>query len=280
MKSKIAGWVMASVVISGLMGPAMAADTIKIGFHAPLTGFAASDGKSATEGATLAVSQINAAGGVLGKPLELVVYDDEAKPAQAIPIANKLIGQDKVVAGISGSYSGATRSAAGIFQESKIPYISAYGIHPDITRAGEYVFRTSFLGHVQGKAGAKLLGEMMGKKKVVTITLQNDFGQSLAAGFAERREQGEMEIHHGIGIHSGPVLAGNVGSVKRKTYSLLGDTVNLASRLQVLNKQLATDILLSGETRNRLVLSDTLLQPMGQHTVKGKTEPVVVYAVV
>jgi branched-chain amino acid transport system substrate-binding protein len=113
-----------------------------------------------------------------------VVYDDEAKPARSIPIANKLIGQDKVVVGISGSYSGATRSAAGVFQEAKVPYISAYGIHPDITRAGEYVFRTSFLGHVQGKAGAKLLGEMMGKKKVVMITLQNDFGKSLAAGFS------------------------------------------------------------------------------------------------
>ncbi len=185
MKSKIAVWALACCLVAWLISPAMAADTIKIGFHAPLTGFAASDGKSATEGAKLAVSQINEAGGVLGKKLELVVYDDEAKPAQAIPIANKLIGQDNVVVGISGSYSGATRSAAGIFQESKIPYISAYGIHPDITRAGEYVFRTSFLGHIQGKAGAKLLGEMMGKKKVVMITLQNDFGQSLAAGFEE-----------------------------------------------------------------------------------------------
>ncbi len=96
---------------------------------------------------------------------------------------------------------------------------------------------------------------------------------------AERRERGEIEIHHGIGIHSGPVLAGNVGSSKRKTYSMLGDTVNLASRLQVLNKKLATDILISDETRSRLVLSDTALRPMGPHTVKGKTEAVVVYAV-
>jgi branched-chain amino acid transport system substrate-binding protein len=185
MKRNIAVWAVACLAMMMLAGPAMAADTIKIGFHAPLTGFAASDGKSATEGARLAVSQVNAAGGVLGKQLELVVYDDEAKPAQSIPIAKKLIGQDKVVVGISGSYSGATRSAAGIFQEARIPYISAYGIHPDITRAGEYVFRTSFLGHVQGKAGARLIGEMMGKKKVVVITLQNDFGKSLAAGFTE-----------------------------------------------------------------------------------------------
>lgn len=97
---------------------------------------------------------------------------------------------------------------------------------------------------------------------------------------AQRRDRGEMEIQHGIGIHSGPVLAGNVGSSRRKSYSMLGDTVNLASRLQVLNKKLATDILISGETRNRLVLSDSRLQAMGQHTVKGKTEPVVVYAAV
>src|SRR5210317_1755692 len=80
-----------------------AADTIKIGFHAPLTGFAASDGKSASEGAKLAVEQVNSAGGINGKMLELVIYDDQAKAAQAIPIANKLIGQDEVVIGVSGS---------------------------------------------------------------------------------------------------------------------------------------------------------------------------------
>lgn len=193
MRKHTAILVLVSMVV-GFGFSANAAEPIKIGFHAPLTGFAASDGKSATEGAKLAVDQINAAGGVLGRQLELVVYDDEAKPAQAIPIANKLIGQDRVVVGISGSYSGATRSAAGIFQEAKIPYISAYGIHPDITRAGAYVFRTSFLGHIQGKAGAKLIGEMMGKKRVVMITLQNDFGQSLAAGFSEKAADFGIDI--------------------------------------------------------------------------------------
>jgi len=96
---------------------------------------------------------------------------------------------------------------------------------------------------------------------------------------AERCAVGETEIDHGIGIHSGPVLAGNVGSSKRKTYSMLGDTVNLASRLQVLNKKLGTDILISGQTRKRLVSSTIRLRSMGQHTVKGKTETVDVFAV-
>ncbi|MBU1340673.1 MAG: ABC transporter substrate-binding protein [Proteobacteria bacterium] len=167
-------------------GTAWAGDTIKIGFNAPLTGFAASDGQSSTFGAKLAVQQINEKGGINGKMIELVVYDDQANASQSIPIANKMIGQDKVAVGISGSYSGPTRSAAGIFQEAKIPYISAYAIHPDITKAGNYVFRTSFLGEVQGRAGAKLIGNILGKKRVVIITLKNDFGKSLAAGFKEK----------------------------------------------------------------------------------------------
>ncbi len=181
---------MRTVMVIGLAvfmiaAPLVAAETIKIGFHAPLTGFAASDGKSASEGAKLAAEQVNTRGGINGSMIELVIYDDQAKPAQAIPIANKLIGQDKVTIGISGSYSGATRSAAGVFQEAKIPYISAYAIHPDITRAGDYVFRTSFLGEVQGRGGAKLVAKILGKKRVVMITLQNDFGKSLAAGFKD-----------------------------------------------------------------------------------------------
>src|SRR3546814_6111061 len=58
-----------------------------------------------------------------------------------------------------------TRAAANIFQTANIPYVSAYAIHPDITRAGDYVFRTSFMGEVQGRAGAKLVGDILKKKR-------------------------------------------------------------------------------------------------------------------
>ncbi|MXW47211.1 MAG: ABC transporter substrate-binding protein [Gammaproteobacteria bacterium] len=170
------------------------ADTIKIGFNAPLTGFAAADGNSARVGAELAVEQVNSAGGIGGKQLELVFYDDQASPKESAPLAVKLITQDNVAAGISGSYSGATRAAATIYQENSVPYISAYAVHPDITRAGDYVFRTSFVGEVQGRAGAKLIGEMMGHKRVVMITLNNDFGKSLANGFKEKAADFGIEI--------------------------------------------------------------------------------------
>ena len=189
------------VLASAVLGTAVLAasisgqaDSIKVGFNVPLTGFAAADGKSARIGAELAVEQVNAAGGINGKNLELVIYDDQASPKESAPLAAKLITQDGVVAGISGSYSGATRAAATIYQENATPYISAYAVHPDITRSGDYVFRTSFMGEVQGRAGAKLVGEMMGKKRVSIITLANDFGKSLEAGFKEKAAEFGIEI--------------------------------------------------------------------------------------
>ena len=156
----------ALTVAAVLLGQATyGAETINIGFNTPLTGFAAADGKSALTGAELALEQINAAGGVNGRQLKLVVYDDQASPKESVPIANKLIEQDKVAIGISGSYSGATRAAAGVFQSAGVPYIAAYAVHPEITRSGEFVFRTSFVGEVQGRAGAKLIGHALGKKE-------------------------------------------------------------------------------------------------------------------
>ena len=177
-----------------LMAGAAHADNVKIGFNVPLTGFAAADGKSALTGAELAVEQANAAGGINGQNVELVIYDDQGSPDEAVPIAQKLIEKDQVVVAVSGSYSGSTRAAAGIFQEAGVPYVSAYAIHPDITRAGDYVFRTSFMGEVQGRAGAYLIGETLKKKRVVVITLKNDFGQSLAAGFKEVAAKYGVEI--------------------------------------------------------------------------------------
>ncbi len=182
------------VAAAALASAAAQAESVRIGFNVPLTGFAAADGKSALTGAELAVEQANADGGVDGKTVELVVYDDQASPKEAAPIATKLASQDKVNIAISGSYSGATRAAAGVFQENGIPYISAYAVHPGITRTGDFVFRTSFVGEVQGRAGAKLAGDGLGKKRAVLITMKNDFGKSLAAGFREAADKFGIEI--------------------------------------------------------------------------------------
>lgn len=173
---------LASLVALGFSGSAWA--QIKVGFNVPLTGFAAADGKSALDGAKLAVEQANAKGGVAGQKIELVVYDDQAVAKEAVPVATKLVEKDQVIAAVSGSYSGSTRAAASIFQRAQVPYVVSYAIHPDITVTGDYMFRVSSMGEVQGRGGAKLV-QNLGKKRVSLITVKNDFGQALANGFKE-----------------------------------------------------------------------------------------------
>lgn len=175
-------FVLATLGLALLSNAALA--DVKVGITVPLTGFAAADGKSALDGARLAVAQANAKGGIKGEKIDLVIYDDQASPKEAVPAATKLVEKDKVVAAVSGSYSGSTRAAASVFQNAQVPYAVAYAIHPDITRTGDFMFRVSAMGEVQGRAGAKLVNDL-GKKKVALINIKNDFGQSLAAGFKE-----------------------------------------------------------------------------------------------
>jgi branched-chain amino acid transport system substrate-binding protein len=179
-------------------GCAFAADTIKIGLLVPTTGFAAADGFSALESVKLAVEKVNAEGGLLGKQVELVWYDDAADPKQAVPLAHKLIGQDNVVAFVAGSYSMPTRAVSPIFDEESIPLVAAYALHPDITK-GEYTFRNGFLGTTEGRVAAYSALELFKAKKVALITSDNDFGQTLTAGFTEYLKkagrEGDMVLH-------------------------------------------------------------------------------------
>ena len=115
----------ALVVLAVLaLGPtsALAQETIKIGFFAPLTGSRAADGASAKQSVELAVKEMNAAGGIKGKKMELIVYDDRLNPQEAVAIANKLIEKDQVVGVVSGSYSGPTRVTAPIFAKAGRPH--------------------------------------------------------------------------------------------------------------------------------------------------------------
>jgi branched-chain amino acid transport system substrate-binding protein len=203
-----------AALAAGLLfaGSTGASAQIKIGFHAPQSGPAAADGKSSTVGAEIARDWINEQGGVLGQKIELVIYDDQNKPDQAVPIANKLIGQDKVVAAVSGSYSAPTRAAAAVFQTAGIPYFSAYGVHPDITSGGDFAFRGVTLGPPQGKGAAKFIADKFGKVKVTMLTMNNDFGQSIADGFKEAAPKDGLtitkEYTFGLGERQfGPIIA-------------------------------------------------------------------------
>ncbi len=172
-----------SVVLFLFAGSASAADTVKVGLLVPLTGFAAADGLSAFNSVKLAVERVNAEGGVLGKKVELVYYDDRADGKEAVALARKLIQHDRVVGVVGGSYSTPSRAVAPIFQDEEIPFVAAYAVHPDITRAGDYCFRNGFLGTVEGKSAGYVAVDLLKSKRIALLTSDNDFGRTLAEGF-------------------------------------------------------------------------------------------------
>ncbi|MEO7125792.1 MAG: ABC transporter substrate-binding protein [Nakamurella sp.] len=160
--------------------------TIKIGFFSPQSGSEASDGKSALDAAQLAVKDINAAGGLDGKKIQLVQYDDGSDPKQAVSIATKLTTQDNVAAVVSGSYSDQTLAAASIFQRAGVPMLAAYAVNPGIPGTGDEIFQIATSGPVEGKAGAQALIKDLGAKKIAIISIDNDFGTALVQGFTEQ----------------------------------------------------------------------------------------------
>lgn len=169
--------------------PVLAQETVKIGFFAPITGPAAADGASAQHAVELAAKEVNAAGGIKGKTVELIVYDDRFSPQEAVAIANKLIEKDQVVGVVSGSYSGPTRVTAPIFAKAGVPMVAGYAVHPDVTKSGESNFRNGYLGEVEGGAAGEYAVTVLKFKRPAVIYMDNDFGREISAGFIKRAQK-------------------------------------------------------------------------------------------
>ena len=200
MRSKVVTTLASAVLAAALAGCGAGGGTgdsgdgpIKIGFFAPETGFGAPDGRSALAGAKLAVKLANADGGVDGRDLELVEYDDGSDPKQGAVIATKLTTQDKVVAAVSGSYSPQTLAAAAIFQRAQVPMVSAYAVNPGIPRTGDQIFQQDFDGVVQGRAGAQVLADA-GAERPAVVAIDNDFGSAMVQGFTEQAAKAGLDV--------------------------------------------------------------------------------------
>lgn len=170
----------------GTGGTAPATGSIKIGEFASLTGKEATFGNSSHEGTLLAVEELNAAGGVLGRKLELITEDNLSKAGESATVVNKLIDRDGVVAILGEVASSRSLEAAPICQQSKIPMISPSSTNPKVTETGDYIFRVCFIDPFQGTVMANFATKTLKAKKVAVFTdVKSDYSKGLAKYFKE-----------------------------------------------------------------------------------------------
>ena len=163
----------ALVALALLTTIACAAEPIKVGHYASLTGKEAAFGVATRKGVLLAVEELNAKGGVLGRPIEYLVEDIQSKAGESATTVKKLISRDKVVAMIGANASANSLEAAPICQNAKIPMMAISSTNPRVTEVGDYIFRICFIDPFQGAVLAKFAHDTLHAKRVALLTAVN-----------------------------------------------------------------------------------------------------------
>ena len=185
------------LLLSGLimMPSAWGAEPIRIGVITTLTGPEAPLGSAQKNGYDLALKAINAKGGVLGRPVELVYEDDGGKTQGAISAVESLIGRHKVAAIIGAYTSQSTFAAAGIANRSGIPFLCPTGASDEITRQGfEWVYRINAPSLVYASSMMEALRQTVKPKSVAIIHESTLFGSSTAKSIQDDAKKSGIEV--------------------------------------------------------------------------------------
>src|SRR5205085_8352 len=137
-------------ILAGCNKPSGAGgDKIPVGEFASLTGKEAAFGNSSHKGTALAIEDLNNAGGVLGKKLDLATEDTRSTPGESATVVRKLISRNNVIAVLGEVASGRSLEGASVCQPNKIPMISPSSTKPEVTEKGDYIFRVCFIDPFQ-----------------------------------------------------------------------------------------------------------------------------------
>ncbi|MGZ6081152.1 MAG: ABC transporter substrate-binding protein [Myxococcaceae bacterium] len=166
---------------------AVTGDTILIGEVGSLTGSEATFGISTRNAIELALREVNAAGGVKGKRVDVRVYDDQSKPEEAANAATRLINQDQVLLILGEVASTNSIAMANKAQPAHVPMISNASTNPKVTEIGNYIFRVCFIDPFQGYVMAKFAHDNLKFTKVAILRdLASDYSQGLADVFKRK----------------------------------------------------------------------------------------------
>jgi branched-chain amino acid transport system substrate-binding protein len=169
-----------------LAGRVAAQDAIKVGEVASLTGKDAAFGQSSHKGTQLAIEELNAGGGLLGRPLELVTEDNQCKQGESATAARKLISRDKVVGLLGEVASSRSLEMAPLAQASHVPMISPSSTNPKVTAIGNYIFRVCFIDPFQGTVMAKFAHNDLKLHRVAVLaSVSSAYSVGLAKYFKE-----------------------------------------------------------------------------------------------
>ena len=171
--------------------PGVTADTILLGEVGSLTGSEATFGISTRNAIELAINEVNAAGGVKGRKIEVRVYDNQSKPEEAAQAANRLINQDNVLLILGEVASSNSMAMAEKAQPAKVPMISNASTNPKVTEIGDYIFRVCFIDPFQGYVMAKFAHDNLKLNKVAVL---RDLGSAYSQGLADVFERKYTEM--------------------------------------------------------------------------------------
>jgi branched-chain amino acid transport system substrate-binding protein len=177
---------------------------IKVGEFASLTGKEATFGESSHNGTVLALEELNAAGGVLGKQLKLLTEDTQSKAGESQTVVNKLVSRDGVVAVLGEVASSRSLEAAPVCQSAGVPMISPSSTNPDVTRTGDYIFRVCFIDPFQGTVMANFANKTLKAKRVAVFTdSKSDYSKGLAKYFKQQHQKNGGEIATELAFNGG-----------------------------------------------------------------------------
>lgn len=203
-------------------------DTIKIGHVVALTGDSSMWGQSEKNALEMEIEKINAAGGVLGKKLELVPYDSRADATEAVNVTRRLVDQDKVAAIIGPGQSGVAIAMASVTEASKVPFVATTATNPKVTldnneKVKQYAFRTCFIDPFQGTVAAQFaLKTLNAKRAAVLYDVGSDYSSWLSKYFIEAFTAGGGQVVDNEAFRSGELdYRATLGKIKEQNPDVL-----------------------------------------------------------
>jgi branched-chain amino acid transport system substrate-binding protein len=166
-------------------GTSTPSDKILVGEYGSMSGSEATFGLSTHEGIMLAVDQINSAGGVLGKQIEVTSEDDRGSQDEAVTVVKKLINRDHVIAVLGEVASTNSLAGGAVCQNAQVPMISPSSTNPHVTQDKDYVFRTCFIDDFQAGVGATFAKKQNWTNVALLTAMDSDYSKGLANFFRD-----------------------------------------------------------------------------------------------